>query len=499
MRSAAAAVVLLMLAPMLSGCFGGGEDSLDEPETVFDTLCPEGIASNVWYHYANATDATTTSSVFNGSDVLVGNNAPVCALGTYYGIGMSTFEPTIGITSADNLYISSWGNGQSGSTAIVRCSGMIGMLGSVGYTCVDVYNPPTVPVANSNDPYVYVDPWTDRIMKFDMHALLGMTVEWSDNEGDSWSPPTVATGWSVQDHQTIASSPYNALAHPTTWVFCVNGNYPYPVCSSSQDGGATWGPEVPGAPTDCNSGGLTGHMIGANDGNIYRGNPSCDGGEGYSIYRTSNGGLTWTEHRLPTELTGKAETWNAEEAQVHPDEENNLHAMWHGSDNMPYYSYSRDEGDTWSDPIMIAPPAGLVGTGFPAVAAGAEGRVAFAYLGDSGNNTWNGYISIITDAFSDNPLITTVQLNEFGDPLDTTADCGYNRCGGFGDFIDILVDQHGRPWFGLSHNIVDEGIFGTIAIGPSLRGPLAPLPEMPLGGSSTLLSDPSGGNSTAQS
>ena len=77
MRSATAAVVLLMLAPMLTGCFGGGEEPLDEPENVFDTLCPEGIASNVLYHYANATDATTISSVFNGSDVVVGNNAPV--------------------------------------------------------------------------------------------------------------------------------------------------------------------------------------------------------------------------------------------------------------------------------------------------------------------------------------------------------------------------------------------------------------------------------------
>ncbi len=31
---------------------------------------------------------------------------------------------------------------------------------------------PTVP--NSNDPYLYVDLWTDRLMKFDMHALAGM-------------------------------------------------------------------------------------------------------------------------------------------------------------------------------------------------------------------------------------------------------------------------------------------------------------------------------------
>ena len=114
-------------------------------------------------------------------------------------------------------------------------------------------------------------------MKFDMHALLGMTVEWSDNEGQSWIGPSVATGWSVQDHQTIASSPYPAAFHQTTWVFCVNGNYPYPVCSASNDGGLTWGPELPGTPSDCESGGLTGHITGSENGNFYRGNRGCNG------------------------------------------------------------------------------------------------------------------------------------------------------------------------------------------------------------------------------
>ncbi len=496
MRTVVVCVAILIIAPTLTGCFGSGDEGPEVEDSVFSLLCDEGVPSTTWYHYANATNAMNSSSLYNGTDVLIENNSPFCAKGTYYSIGMSTFEPTIGITSADNLYISSWGNGQSGATAIVQCSGLIGMVGNVSYTCVDVYDPPLLPVANSNDPYVYVDPWTDRIMKFDMHALLGMTVEWSDNEGSSWSPSSVATGWSVQDHQTIASSPYSALLHPTTWVFCVNGNYPYPICSTSQDGGATWGPEVPGAPTNCNSGGLTGHMIGANDGNFYRGNPSCDG-EGYSIYRSTNGGLTWTEHRLPTEETGTADTWNAEEAQIHPDSENNLHAMWMGLDDMPYYSYSRDEGDTWSDPIMIAPPAGLDGTGFPAVAAGDEGRVVFAYIGTSNEgSTWDAYLTVMTDSFGPMPLMTTVQINDVNDPLENAkTDCGYDRCGGFGDFIDVLVDQHGRVWFGLSHNIVDEGIFATFSVGPSLRGPVAPLTPIPEGGPSTLVG--SIGNTTA--
>ena len=78
--------------------------------------------------------------------------------------------------------MTSWGNGPLGSTAIVQCSGLIGMTNLSDYSCEDTYDP-LLPVPNSNDPYVYVDKWTDRIMKFDMHALLGMTVEWSDNEG----------------------------------------------------------------------------------------------------------------------------------------------------------------------------------------------------------------------------------------------------------------------------------------------------------------------------
>jgi hypothetical protein len=108
------------------------------------------------------------------------------------------------------------------------------------------------------------------------------------------------------------------------------------------------------------------------------------------------------------------------------------------------------------------------------------------YLGDSGGDTWNGYLTVITDVFSPMPLMTTVQVNAWGDPLDTTADCGFNRCGGFGDFNDIVIDQYGRPWFGLAHNIGGEiGIFGTMAVGPSLRGN-GTLTELPPGGPGTL-------------
>ncbi|MGB0164267.1 MAG: hypothetical protein ACPF9I_02480, partial [Candidatus Thalassarchaeaceae archaeon] len=130
----------------------------------------------------------------------------------------------------------------------------------------------------------------------------------------------------------------------------------------------------------------------------------------------------------------------------------------------------------------------LNGTGFPVIAAGGPGQVAMGYIGTyNGGDTWNGYLSVIQDAFSDQVMITTVQLNEHDDPLeDSFQTCGYERCGGFGDFNDIIVDQHGRVWFGLAHNVAGEiGIFGTLAEGPNLRGTGSLVP-IPLGGNSTL-------------
>ena len=213
---AALLLTTLMLCTSLIGCFGEDAPATKPEASPFDFEQP--IPATTWYHYDGGIDALNASAVAaaNISADLTGDNAPFWAEGSYYGIGMTTFEPTMGITEMDNLYMSSWGNGPAGSTAIVRCTGLIERVVLEDYACENVYDP-LAPVPNSNDPYVYVDPWTGRIMKFDMHALLGMTVEWSDDEGSSWIGPTVATSlYSVQDHQTIGSSMYPAALHPTT-------------------------------------------------------------------------------------------------------------------------------------------------------------------------------------------------------------------------------------------------------------------------------------------
>ena len=146
---------------------------------------------------------------------------------------------------------------------------------------------------------------------------------------------------------------------------------------------------------------------------------------------------------------------------------------------------------------MVSAP-GIKETGFPTIFAGDSGKVVIGYIGEMNdvaeNNTtsggvgWGGYMAVMTDAFAEVPLITSVAVNLPNDPLDVTGDCGNVRCGGFGDFIDVEIDDEGRPWIALAHNAAgfEEAIIGTFTNGPALYGELMSLPELPIGGNSTL-------------
>ena len=86
MRVVALSMVSILIMAPLGGCFGGDEKVLED-FSVFDSVCSESggeISNTTWYHYGNATDATKVSDIFNGTSVLVGDNAPICAIGTYY-------------------------------------------------------------------------------------------------------------------------------------------------------------------------------------------------------------------------------------------------------------------------------------------------------------------------------------------------------------------------------------------------------------------------------
>ncbi len=117
-----------LMVPSFAGCLEPEDKrTIIEEPGIFDFN--REIPETTWYHYADGINALDNLAVeeANITANLTGNNIPFWTQGSYYGIGMTTFEPTMGITTNDNLYMTSWGNGPAGSTAIVQCTGLIEM------------------------------------------------------------------------------------------------------------------------------------------------------------------------------------------------------------------------------------------------------------------------------------------------------------------------------------------------------------------------------------
>jgi len=99
MRKTNAILVILMMSLLsLSGCFGEEEVVVVEPTSEYFDF-EDMLDGRTWYHYPGGVNA------MNNTTALGENNIPYYASSSYYGIGMSTFEPTMGITSTGNLYI----------------------------------------------------------------------------------------------------------------------------------------------------------------------------------------------------------------------------------------------------------------------------------------------------------------------------------------------------------------------------------------------------------
>lgn len=488
LRVALAGLVLVL--PLLAGCAG--------PSATSTSAGPRGVSK------LPDVPSTTVFQLASGKPIdlahLAANNTPLRAVGGYNGIGTTTFEPSIGITKSGALFMSSLkrainptGGQVDEGTHVIRGTDQGRTWKDMGPFLGPTSTTQTV---NSNDPFIYVDPWTSRVIDFDMCGTLSAFCEsYSDDEGATWHVQSIVTGEETAlDHQSIAAAPAGegatTVGYPNVLVFCVNrgsgtaGSF----CSSSRDGGVSWTPLAPGYPVGTQQcSGLSAHVHGAPDGRFYRGNPSCSGP---AVYRSDDGGLTWSEHTIPA-----PKGVSGHDVETAVDSADHVHAFWIGADGLPYEASSKDRGDTWTAPRMVA-PLGVNETGFPAIAAGSDGRIAFAYIGahveggykakQDGAN-WTGYLGVMTDAFADDPLITTVAVNAPGDYLSHGA-CGNVRCGGFGDFIGVEIDPQGRPWATMANNNHKQaGIVGTLLEGPSLRGDsLVALPPIQLGGPKSL-------------
>ena len=478
--------VLLLLATLpLAGC-------VDTPaaEEVAPDALPEGLAPTLGV--LHGPDGATLDPALAGT-------VPR-AVGLARAVGLRSFEPTLGVNQAGVLFMTAFHPDAPGPT-VVRSRDQGATWENVG---------PRLPTGHGNppitgDPYVYVDPGTGRVFMSDLQ--LCNYLSWSDDEGGSWTTNPLPCGHPIgfDDHQTLVAAKPRKLptvGYANVLYYCINRVYDA-ACTTSLNGGLAWGPFVPTWPADFNGrvcGGLHGHAAAGPDGRVYLGRVHCGAVE---VAWTEDDGLTWTRSRIDSPLPPEGH-----EVSVAVDEAGGVHALWM-AEGLPHLASSLDGGRTWTAPAMVAAP-GVTAADFPALAAGAAGRLVVAYVGttleggyegrqtsapnplagakdtrqeDWANATWHAYVGLVTlDASGAVATIQTVTANDPADPV-ARGLCGHTRCSGIGDFIHAEVGPDGRPWAAFvdvctegcatdpgAKNDAPVGFAGTLAQGPSLRG-----------------------------
>ncbi|MBI4393839.1 MAG: exo-alpha-sialidase [Euryarchaeota archaeon] len=509
-------IVFIFIATAFAGCVSNAPT----PDLVSDQLSgvPSTAPTGTTVHKATgALDTSATVTTGPSTDVLT---ELILAKGIARIVPAPVAEPTIGVTKSGAVFMSA----QGGGPRIMRTI-------DTGLTWKDVS--PKLPTGHTeppvtNDPYVYVDPATDRVYSIDLLGTVCDYLRWSDDEGKTWERNPAGCGLppGVHDHQTIVAAKPRTVTtsgYASVLYYCINQVY-RSSCATSLDGGVTWGPlvtvwlgyQAEDAEIDASDppngalngalnglcGGLHGHLKAAPDGTVYLPKGQCGVPQ---VAVTKDDGKTWTIHTVSEKVPIAGHELN-----LAVDEAGNLYALWEGNDDaLAYFAHSSDQGATWSDPIIVGAPQ-VKGLSYATIAAGSAGRIAFAYIGSeqddpynlTGERTqdemqkvaWYAYMGLSTNALDSQPTIVTVTLHEPGDPVARGgANCGRGvRCGGNTDFIDIVIDTGGRPWSSISDNCYENctapdatqnsqgsrGFAGTLLTGPKLRGEMGVLVEL---------------------
>ena len=399
------------------------------------------------------------------------------------GVQIGAGEPTLGFTKKGDLFYAAF---QSNTRVEVAHTGDYGKSWDLRSPQIGGRNVQLV----SLDPYVWVDPYTDRIFTIDLTVACSY-MSFSDDLGKTWITNPLACGRPVNDHQTLASGP--PVHSPMTPLYenivyyCWN-DVASSSCTKSLDGGLTFhptgSPAYPGADPEAGGqggnfcGGLHGHVHVGPDGTVYLPKEHC--GRPF-IAISKDEGATWTRVRVAK--NGPAGGGADGDPSVATDDKGNVYYMWLGADRLPYLAVSKDGGTKWSKPMMIAAP-GVKEANLPSIWATKAGKIAFTYYGsenspfnprredcedcpapDYSKTTWNGYLGMSVDALDGDPVFYTGTVNHKSDPL-IKGRCGPGRCPAVVDFIDAAIAPNGTPWAAFV-----DGCIGFCAVSGGLGGP----------------------------
>ncbi len=301
-------------------------------------------------------------------------------------------------------------------------------------------------------PYLYVDPKTDRLF-FATTASSGTTspsgsgfnLVMSADKGATWTYANVATD--ASDWMKVFAGP-PVTSKPTNYPNVVYVSAPAPISTpvpivsllgltpnyqsfyKSLDGGATW---LPGAHVDIkaadvpncdpNEWVIFGSGTVGPDGTVYQVLRRCTR---LAIAVSTDEAATFTIHEIPgasmpaynvTNLVGIVENANVLAMEfLTADSAGNLYIAWPDGDGVLRLTVSKDHAATWSTPVAIAAPAVKV-VSYASVTAKVPGTIAVVYYGSSDGEKTDAYIAESTNALDATPTFWTVTVNAPSDPM----------------------------------------------------------------------------------
>ncbi|MBI87566.1 MAG: hypothetical protein CMB67_00845 [Euryarchaeota archaeon] len=387
-------------------------------------------------------------------------------------VGEDGAEPSIGITSSGCMFFTAF------EKVMRSCD-----HGQTWEHMNSIFQHPS-----TSDPWLWVDPVTDRVFDVQMVGLLTTWIAWSDDDGVNWlGNPHDSGPIPLNDHIKLGSGPWSdegygilggsGTLYPTAVYFCYNKGVGI-FCYTSFDGGASFevGAQVYGLVTT--NGGLHGAITTAPDGTVYV-TPRV---ETPTIVFSKDNGLSWEQRTMGEDVGTPNPRKNSE---VATDSVSNAYHIWVGGDHGIYMSRSTDSGLTWEQSSTRISPAQVISTTFPHTDAGDPGRIAITYLGSENSselNTsnidgepWDGnphyapsnvsyylYITYSLNALDPEPIFHTVRVSpdpvQVGSICLNSGDCrdigGSNR--NLLDFNDLHIDREGRVYVAFADGCIDS-------------------------------------------
>lgn len=427
-------------------------------------LLPFVIASG---HEATASDFCEVVTPSTGASEACELEGSVSRLTKNPSEGHTAFEPTMHSGPDGDLYYAltdTNGVAIGFGAGVARSLDRGGSWEDVSPTFAGQQVPP-----ETNDPYVYVDPWTGRVFSFHMAPILTCSIlSFSDDAGESWTTNPLGCGpTGVWDHQTMVAAPPTEGTdllgdYPNVLVQCVNAIYAA-VCARSLDGGLTWTHGIPVHVNDwvatTRRGAQHGHLASEPDGTIYL--PTSEGATHPVVYISRDSGLSWERAQV------SERTMPFQDPTVAVDAAGTIWVTYQDRSGALWLAHSTDDGATWSE--VRVTPEGVIGT-MPAMVAGDAGHVAIAYPGtddvasfdaiddltdaERDQLVWGGFWTVSTDADQPDASFTTVEATG-DDPLmrgDACANGG--RCRFQVDFIEATVTPDGQVFASLSDGCI---------------------------------------------